>query len=143
MYIQHKRIYAYPEPGNSNWCDMQYVLFAGPPLPPSLQYSVIDETSLLVFWEEPYTAHDFPITGYFLHVDANQMGETVLADVVLSPDIQNYTVTQVDATLCSNLTFHISAQNSVGNSSVDTTFGAFLSGEFIMMSTLALSLGVH
>lgn len=85
-----------------------------------------------MFWEEPYTADEFPITSYFLRVvDMNQTMETVLVDAALSPDTHTYNVTQMDATSnCTNLTFQIWAQSIVGNSSVGTTYGAFPAREY-------------
>ena len=96
-------------------------------MPPDLQYAVIDESSLQVFWEEPYTTEEFPITSYFLRiVDANETSENVLIDTVLSPDTHTLNVTaQTVATMCLNLTFEIWAENSIGNSSVGVSYGAF------------------
>ena len=105
----------------------------GAPLPPSLQYEVLDGNTLEVLWEEPFTAEGFPITSYYLRVvDDNQTNETVLIDEALSADTHTFNLTQMAPTDCKNLTFKLWAENSVGNSSAGVAYGAFPSSKFVL-----------
>ena len=87
---------------------------------------MLDESTLLVFWEEPYTADQFPIVRYFLEVEGNQ---TLLEDRALSADTHSFNYTKSPLTECAGLTFQVRAQNSQGNSSGGVVQGAFPNGE--------------
>ncbi len=104
---------------------------AGSPLSPSLQYSVVNESTLQVIWDEPFTMEEFPITGYNVTVFSfiNQSNE-VVASRELRPDTFSVTLTQIDSYLCTNLTLSVSAFNSIGESSPGIVYGAFPSRKF-------------
>ena len=121
-------------------CKLGILNCTGAPLPPSLQYEVIDENTLEVLWEEPFTTEGFPITSYYLRVvDGNQTNETALTDIALSADTFSFNVTRMvlNSSSCTNLTFQLWAENSVANSSIGVTYGTFPSGKLILISICA------
>ena len=87
----------------------------------------INGTTVGVEWEVPFTWEDFPILNYTLEV-INQTNTTVLDTSIISPDILSYNLTRVSSLSCTNLTFLLLANNSVGYSDPGTTYGAFPDG---------------
>ena len=74
----------------------------------------MNRTTIQVEWEAPFTWDDFPITNYTV-VAINQTSQEQLASAVLSPDMLSYSLTKT-AEPCTNITFSVWANNSVGES---------------------------
>ena len=86
------------------------------PLPPNPEFSMLDELTVQVVWEEPFTWHSFPITNYSVDV-INETSAELIDSTVLSPDMLSYTIAQrgpLDS--CTPLLFKVNATNDVGTS---------------------------
>ena len=100
------------------------------PLPPSLQFSTVQADTVQVEWSEPFTWEAYPITGYSLTVNVSETEDTAvltrapLISSKLSPDTHNYSLTNLTAPTCTNLTFSLQAISHVGNSLPGIVFGA-------------------
>lgn len=100
------------------------------PLPPSPEFVVVNESAVQVEWEAPFTWQGFPISNYTVQV-INHTSEELVAMGVLTPDTQSYILKQtVSPSFCTNLTFFVLANNSVGASMSGRVQGAFPSREF-------------
>ena len=88
---------------------------AGVPLSPSLQYSVVNDSTLQISWDEPFTLNDFPIMAYNVTVDDLINQEEVVTHE-LSSATRSFTITQTDPSSCTNLLFSVVAVNDVGPS---------------------------
>lgn len=110
------------------------------PAPPSPQFSVLDILTVQVEWEAAFSWEDFPISNYTLVVQVsheNASSEQRIA--ILGPDVLSYNLTQPPPTsACSNLTFSVYANNSVGSSLAGTTQGAFPAGKSLAIHTILL-----
>lgn len=86
-----------------------------------------------MYWEEPFTVTGFPVDKYFLRiVDTNETREELFTETELNADALSFNITQpVAISSCTNLTFELWAQNSVGNSTPGVTYGAFPFGEYV------------
>ena len=104
------------------------VITVGAPLSPSLRFSVFDELTVGVEWDEPFTWDDFPVTRYTVEVVDGTSGE-MIENSTLSPTNRFFNVTP--QACCSDLTFSVRAWNSVGASTPGTTTGAFPSSIII------------
>ena len=101
---------------------------------------MVDEDSLHVSWEEPYSAESFPITGYYYRVvSTGQTGDTVLTNSTLPPHSHAFNVTQAAPSVnvtqmapagCTYLTFQVWAENGVGRSPAGVVHGSFPISEF-------------
>ena len=87
--------------------------YAGEPLHPEPQYSVINDSTVQVIWEQPFTMEEFSITGYNVTVVDFINQESLLQ---LSPDTLSFILTHTDSSICTNLTFFIVAVNIIGGS---------------------------
>lgn len=90
----------------------------------------MDEFTLRVSWEPPFSAADFPIMNYSVRVIAaiNSSAEEVFTRQ-LPPDTLSVTILHSDAISCTNLTFSVTAVNGVGTSLPGITYGAFPDSE--------------
>ena len=86
-----------------------------------------------VEWDEPFTWHDFPIINYDVQVLS---GTQTFSNRVLSSDILSFSLTQRNLS-CTNLTFSVRANNSVGYSVPGIVHGAFPYSKFIKMEGIA------
>ena len=102
------------------------------PLSPSPVLSAVNETTLQVQWEAPFTWEDFPITNYTVEV-FNQTNR--LDEVVFNPNVFSYDITRMAPFFCgTNLTFYVLAINSVGISLPGIAQGAFPVRESMLMN---------
>ena len=100
----------------------------GVPLPPNPQFSIVNESSVQIRWEAPFTWQDYPIVNYTVEVTSQAIAE-LLTSVVLGPDSLSYTLTQMKySNSCTNLTFSLHATSEVGTSLPGITYGAFPAG---------------
>ena len=100
------------------------------PLSPSPHFMMINESTIRVNWERPFTWDDFPITHYTVEV-LNQTGDMLNSSVISPPELY-YSITQMSPPSCTNLTFLVQAVNSVGPSPPGTTHGAFPSSKLAL-----------
>ena len=84
---------------------------------------VINESTIQVDWERPFTWDDLPITNYTVEV-FNQTDD-MLSTSIISPQELSYSITRTTPPSCTNLTFLVRAINSVGPSLPGITHGAF------------------
>ena len=106
---------------------MHLQLTAGVPLSPSLQYSVVNDSTLQIRWDEPFTMDGFPIMAYNVTVADSISQEVDYYE--LSSATHSFTVTRTDPSLCTNLLFSVVAVNDVGPSTPDRVRGALPSCE--------------
>jgi hypothetical protein len=111
------------------------MFFVGPPLPPSVEYSPVDENTLHVSWEEPYAPEDFPIISYYIAVEDTFSGVLQLEYEQLSNETFSFDVTQMNAMNCTNLTMMVWAESILGNSTAGVTYGAFPARELNCISS--------
>ena len=114
------------------------------PVPPSLEFSVVDILTVQVEWEAPFSWEDFPITNYTVLVDISHQNTTSEQRIaILGPDILSYNLTQQPPTsACSNVTFSVHANNSVGSSPAGTTQGSFPAGKLLVLHTIAVNYSI-
>lgn len=86
------------------------------PLPPSPEFLLLNFSSVLIAWDEPFTWQDFPITNYTVEV-FDEANEDLLASEVLSPDTLTYVIL---VAVPFNLTFAVQASNSIVQGAVGT-----------------------
>ena len=98
-------------------------------------FSVLDNLTVQVEWDAPFTWEDFPITNYTLLVVIAYHNTSVQQTVIFNPSVFSYNLTRTQEPVCSNLTFSVSASNSVGSSSASMTQGSYPSGKSIPLCT--------
>lgn len=84
---------------------MLTTFIAGPPLPPYLQFN---RSTLLVYWDEPFTVASFPILGYILTTFSSGGNKTYPITG------RNFSLARTGIDDIVNIT--VKAQNAVGNS---------------------------
>ena len=94
------------------------------PLRPSPQFSTVNESTIQVQWQAPFTWHDYPIINYTVEI-TNETSAELLASAVLGPDSLLYSLTQMTPSSCTNLTIVLYANNSLGRSPSGIVQGAF------------------
>ena len=100
------------------------------PLSPSPQFSVTNRFSVQVEWDAPFAWKEFPIINYRVEV-TNMTSREILASSMLSPDTFSFSHhhTNVEPLPCTNLSFAVYANSTIGESSPGITYGAFPTGK--------------
>ncbi len=99
------------------------ILYSDTPLPPNPVFLGLRSSSSVVEWEVPFTWEDFPILNYTVEV-VNQTSSMVLARSVLPQDVLSYNFTHFESSVCTNISFSVTASSSIGTSSPGVTYGA-------------------
>ena len=108
-------------------CHCLMINFVEAPLTPEVTFSVVNESTLQVSWDEPFTCEAFPITGYTVTI-TNFTNLLELRN--LSVDTLSYYITESDIDFCNNLTFKVTATSDAGVSAPGVAHGAFPYREF-------------
>ena len=101
---------------------------------------ILDEFifTVQVLWEEPFTVEGFPITSYTVDI-FNETSE-LFTSMELSPDVMFLDV-DLNLASCTNLTFSVTASNSVGMSTPGIIQGdeVFPPSNFRLLAVLSYS----
>lgn len=87
-------------------------------------------TVLNVSWQEPYSSDGFPVISYTIMIYNNVTSNT--SNAILPADMTYYLANSSDTMSCSWLKFTVTAENSLGSSTL-----GFISGGFPMCELIS------
>lgn len=108
----------------------------GAPATPTVHFSVINDETLEVSWDEPHTPVNYPVTSYYIEVTDIYQIWTPLLYGQLHPDTRSMNITQVEPNSCTNLVVEVWAENNIGNGTVGVIYGAFPASKLTLFHCL-------
>ena len=132
-------------------CISMTSLSVGPPTQPQPILQLVNETTLLLEWSEPYSPPDHNITNYLLAIngtsgDALCPTDDTLCNISFSRDFNKYFIQSdkhpfrdyFEQSMCALLKFQVVAVSDIGCSQAGSAEGGFPMSELLLSQSIII-----